>query len=48
MVAYNPEKRPKINDILKDPWLDEINKLNEEEYKKLETELNEYLIKLKD
>ena len=33
MVAYNPEKRPKINDILKDPWLDEINKLNEEEYK---------------
>ena len=48
MVAYNPEKRPKINDILKDPWLDEINKLNEEEYKKLELKLNEYLIQLKD
>ena len=50
MVAYNPEKRPKIKDILIDPWFDEINKLGEngDEYKKKETELNEYLSELKN
>ena len=39
MVAYDPNERPSIENILKDPWLDEINTLEEkdpEKYKKLE------------
>ena len=39
MVAYDPKKRPTIDEILKSPWLEEINKLNEEDYHKLEEEL---------
>ncbi len=29
MVAYNPEERPRIKDILLDPWLNELNILME-------------------
>lgn len=39
MVDYNPDKRPNIEAILKDPWMKEINDLNDEEYKKLENEV---------
>ena len=41
MVAYEPSKRPRIKDILKDSWFDEINNLlknNKKEYEKLEQE----------
>ena len=31
MVAFNPEERPTINEILKSPWLQEYNKLSKEE-----------------
>ena len=45
MVNYNPDKRPTIQEILdKDPWLDEIKILNNEEIKNLENEIyNEFL-----
>ena len=39
MVAYNPEERPSIEMILKDPWMKEINDLNDTEYKNLENEV---------
>ena len=39
MVSYNEEKRPSIEEILKDPWMKEINDLNEMEYKLLEKEV---------
>ena len=33
MVSFNPDERPSIEEILKDPWMKEINDLNESEYK---------------
>ena len=51
MVAYEPSKRPRIKDILKDSWLDEINNLlknNKEEYEKLEQEYIDYMKKIED
>ena len=49
MVNYDPNKRPTIQEILeKDPWLDEIRKLNDEDLKVLENEIyNEFLIREK-
>jgi serine/threonine protein kinase len=45
MIAYNPEERPRIKDILlKDPWLEPLNTL--EEYKKLEEEYIEFMMNL--
>ena len=41
MVCYNPEERPTIEEILNDPWMSEINNLNQEEYKALEKEVYE-------
>ena len=41
MVCYNPDERPSIEEILNDPWMEEINNLNESEYKKLEKEIYE-------
>ena len=41
MVAYNPDSRPSIKEILEDPWMKEINDLNDEEFKKLEKEVYE-------
>lgn len=40
MVAYEPLKRPKLEEVLSDPWLKEINDIleNKEEKKKLEEE----------
>ena len=50
MVAYEPSKRPRIKDILKDSWFDEINNLlknNKEEYEKLEQEYIDYMKKIR-
>ena len=33
MISFNPNVRPTIEEILKDPWMKEINDLNESEYK---------------
>ena len=33
MVAYNPDERPDIDKILTDPWLKELNELNEDQKK---------------
>lgn len=42
MVCFNPEERPSIEDILnKEPWMQEIKNLSEEEYKSLEKEVYE-------
>ena len=50
MVAYNPEERPRIKEILlEDPWLNELNILiakNPDEYKKLENEYISLMTKL--
>ena len=48
MVSYDPEKRPTIEEILKDPWFEEINSLNKEEYQKLEEEIIEIFMKLEN
>ena len=51
MVAYNPEERPRIKDILLDPWLNELNILiekNPDEYKKLENEYIDFMGKLEE
>ena len=41
MVCFNPDERPTIEEILQDPWMKEINSLNEEELKCLEKEVFE-------
>jgi serine/threonine protein kinase len=43
IVAFSPKKRPRINDILTDPWLKEINEKNPEEYQKLEQKYYEFM-----
>ena len=44
MVAYNPSERPKIDEILSDPWLKEIN--DEKEKDKLELVYQEEISKI--
>jgi len=39
MISFKPEERPSIEEILKDPWMNEINALNENELKELEKEV---------
>ena len=46
IVTLDPEKRPSINDIYNDPWMEEINKLTKEEKDKLEKELYEEFKKI--
>lgn len=41
MVSLNPIERPSIDTILQDPWLDEINKLSNQERIKLAEEVKE-------
>ena len=54
MVAYEPLKRPKLEEVLSDPWLKEINDIleNKEEKKNLEeeykNEFSELYKKIKD
>ena len=44
MIAVDPSKRPDISEILKDPWLDEINKKSDKEIEDLEQEIFDELI----
>ena len=39
MVAYNPNERPLIDQILNDEWMKEINNLNDEQMNALENEV---------
>ena len=39
MVAFRPEERPSIDDILNDEWMKEINNLNDEQMNFLENEI---------
>ena len=39
MIAFNPEERPTINEILQSPWLQEYNNLGEQEKVDLENEV---------
>ena len=39
MVAYNPDERPLIDEILNDEWMQEINNLNDEQMNLLENEI---------
>ena len=49
MISFEPEERPSINDILlKDPWMKEIRKLKDNDYKKLEKEVYEEFKKIED
>ena len=41
MVAFKPEDRPTIDEILSSPWLQEINNLNEQEKIALDNEIRE-------
>ena len=41
MVDFSPNKRPSIDEILKDDWLKEINDLNEEQMISLENEVKQ-------
>ena len=41
MVAYKPNERPSIDDILNDEWMQEINNLNAEQINVLENELRQ-------
>ena len=48
MVAYNPEERPDIDEILNSPWMKEINTLSDDEYDQLHLEILNFLTNLKD
>ena len=39
MVAFNPNERPKLNEILSHQWMQEINNLNQDQLNHLEQEL---------
>ena len=43
MVAYNPNERPSIDQILNDEWMQEINNLNADQMNGLENELRQEL-----
>ena len=43
MVAYDPQQRPTIDEILNDPWMQEINNLNNDEINALGHELRNEL-----
>ena len=46
MISYEPNQRPTIEEILSDPWMQEINDLNDEERNALENEVrNEFEIR---
>ena len=48
MVSYNPMKRPRINEILNDPWMKEINEMNEEQLNELNQEIAEEFMRLEN
>ena len=39
MISYSPELRPSIEDILKDPWMEEVTSLDDKGYSELEKEV---------
>ena len=43
MIAYNPEVRLKIEQIINHPWFEDINKLTNEEKIKLDEKVKEEL-----
>ena len=43
MVAFRPEERPSIDDILNDEWMKEINNLNDGDMNILENEVRQEL-----
>ena len=48
IVSYNPDERPSIEEILKAPWMNEINNLTKEEKDKLEKKYQHDLEELYD
>ena len=44
MVAFTPEERPTIDEILECEWMKELKNLNEKKILELENELRKYLI----
>ena len=46
MVSFKPEKRPRINEILNDPWFAEINNMSEEQLNEVHEELMEEFVSL--
>ena len=46
MVSFKPEKRPRINEILNDPWLAEINNMSEEQLNEVHEEMMEEFVTL--
>ena len=48
MVSFRPEKRPTIEEILNDEWMEEINVLNKEEFEELENEVREELLNIEE
>ena len=47
MVSFNPGKRPSIKEILNDPWMKEINDMNEDQLEQLNLEIIDEFMKLK-
>ena len=48
MVSFNPHERPTIDEILKSPWMKEIEDLNEDEYNLVEKEVFKEFQKLEN
>ena len=48
MVAFDPNERPTIEEILKGDWMKEIRELKEEQIKLLENEIREEFLKRED
>ena len=51
IISIKPEKRPKITEILNDPWFNEINDLkknNQDQFVKLEKEISELFDSLRE
>ena len=48
MVSYKPERRPRIKEILNDPWMKEINDMNEDQLNELNNEIIEEFMKLQE
>ena len=44
MVAYTPNERPRIEEILNDEWMQEINNLNNEQMIALGNEVRNVLL----
>ena len=44
IVAFAPNERPRIEDILNDPWMQEINNLNIQQLNALENEVRNELL----